>query len=115
MLASSVTTMPSTNDTMTVLVANTVPLFGRSSPRTAKAELRPLAKTRPRKRPATDASAPITMPSSSTERSTCRREAPRVRSVANSRARCATVIDRVLKMTKAPTKRAIPPNARRKS
>ena len=38
-----------------------------------------------------------------------------MRSVANSRVRCATVIERVLKMTKAPTKRATPPNASRKA
>ena len=37
-----------------------------------------------------------------------------VRSVANSRVRCATVIENVLKMTNAPTKSAIAPNASRK-
>ncbi len=37
-----------------------------------------------------------------------------MRSVANSRTRWATVIDSVLKMTKAPTKRAMKPNASRK-
>ena len=42
--------------------------------------------------------------------STCRREAPIVRSVANSRVRCATVIEKVLKMTNAPTKSAMPAN-----
>ena len=49
----------------------------------------------------------MTKPSSSTERSTCRREAPSVRSVANSRVRWATVIESVLKMTNAPTNSAI--------
>ena len=49
-----------------------------------------------------------------TEPSTWRREAPTVRSVANSRVRCATVIESVLKMTKAPTKRAMPAKASRK-
>ena len=39
---------------------------------------------------------------------TCLREAPSVRSVANSRVRCATVIDRVLKITNAPTRSAMP-------
>jgi hypothetical protein len=37
-----------------------------------------------------------------------------VRSVASSRVRCATVIESVLKMTKAPTKRAIAPKVSRK-
>ena len=40
---------------------------------------------------------------------TCLREAPSVRSVANSRVRWATVIDRVLKITNAPTSSAMPP------
>ena len=52
---------------------------------------------------------PITNVSSTTERMIWRRDAPMVRSVANSRVRCATVIESVLKMTKAPTKRAMPP------
>ncbi len=43
-----------------------------------------------------------------------RREAPIVRSVANSRVRCATVIESVLKMTNAPTKSAMPANESRK-
>ena len=54
---------------------------------------------------------PITSVSTITERSTCRREAPSVRSVANSRVRCATVIESVLKITNAPTNSAMPPNA----
>ena len=45
-----------------------------------------------------------------TEARTWRRDAPMVRSVANSRVRCATVIESVLKMTKPPTKMAIPAN-----
>ena len=52
-------------------------------------------------------------PSISTERSTCRRDAPSVRSVANSRARWATVIESVLKITNAPTNSAIPAKASR--
>ncbi len=54
------------------------------------------------------------MPSSTTERSTWRREAPSVRRVASSFVRCATVIESVLKITNAPTKSAIPPKASRK-
>ena len=45
---------------------------------------------------------------------TWREVAPSVRSVANSRARCATVIDSVLAITNDPTKRAMPPKASRK-
>ena len=49
-----------------------------------------------------------------TEARICRRDAPIMRSVANSRVRCATVIESVLKMTKAPTNSAIPANESRK-
>ena len=49
-----------------------------------------------------------------TERMTCLREAPSVRSVANSRVRWATVIDSVLKITNAPTSSAIAPKPSRK-
>ena len=41
--------------------------------------------------------------------STWRREAPSARSSANSRRRCATVIEKALKMMKAPTSTATPP------
>ena len=63
----------------------------------------------------TDASTPITNASTSTERSTCRRVAPSVRSVASSRVRWAIVIDSVFAITKLPTNSAMPPNASRKS
>ena len=48
-----------------------------------------------------------------TEPITWRRDAPSVRSVASSRVRWAMVIERVLKITKPPTNRAMPPNASR--
>jgi hypothetical protein len=64
---------------------------------------------RPRKRPASEPISPITTDSSTTEPSTCRRDAPRVRNVANSRIRWATVIASVLAITKLPTNRAMPP------
>ena len=53
-----------------------------------------------------------------TDVSTWRREAPSVRSVANSRVRCAIVIESEFAITKAPTNSAMPPktsrNVRRK-
>ena len=45
---------------------------------------------------------------------TWRREAPSVRSVANSRERWATVIESVLRITNAPTNSAMPPKPSRK-
>lgn len=53
-------------------------------------------------------------PSIRTERRTCRRDAPSERRVANSLIRWATVIEIVLKVTKAPTTTAIPAKASRK-
>ena len=70
---------------------------------------------KPARIPSTEATSPITRPSITTDRRTCLREAPRVRSVANSRVRWATVIDRVLKITNAPTSSAIRPNPSRNS
>ena len=55
----------------------------------------------------------MTNASITTDQSTWRREAPNVRSVANSRIRWAIVIESVLAITNAPTKRAIPANASR--
>ena len=57
---------------------------------------------------------PTTSPSMTTDRMTWRREAPSVRSVANSRERWATVIDSVLRITNAPTNSAMPPKPSRK-
>ena len=61
----------------------------------------------------TEAISPITNASTRTDRSTCRRVAPSVRSVASSRVRCAIVIESVFAITKLPTNSAIPPKASR--
>ncbi len=45
--------------------------------------------------------------------STCAREAPSARSIANSRRRCATVMENALKMMNAPTSTAMPPKLSR--
>ena len=62
----------------------------------------------------TDAIVPITSASMKIERRTWPRVAPSVRSVANSRVRCAIVIESEFAITKLPTKSAMPPNASRK-
>ena len=80
---------------MIVWGLTTVPALGRSMPNATNSAFMPLAIPMPSTSPTTEASRPITRPSSRTERSTCLREAPSVRSVANSRVRWATVIDRV--------------------
>ncbi len=68
----------------------------------------------PARMPTIELPRPTTVASAMTLRITWRREAPRVRIVASSRVRWATVIDSVLKMTKEPTNRAIAANASRK-
>ena len=59
--------------------------------------------------PSSDANTPIARASVATLTSTWRRDAPRARTMANSRRRCATVIEKALKMMKAPTSTAMPP------
>ena len=98
-VASTVMPTPSSSETITVLRLNTVPVLGRSTPRALNSAFRPLAISKPSSRPTIAATSPVTKPSSSTERNTCLRDAPSVRSVASSRTRCATVMDSVLKMT----------------
>ena len=112
-LASSVTAMPAARLTITVRVANTVPAFGSCMPIEANIDSSAFARPSPAARPISEASAPITSASSTTEPSTWPREAPSVRSMASSRVRCATVTDSVLKITNAPTNSAIAPNASR--
>ncbi len=114
MLATSVMIVPSASETSTVRSANTVPDLGRSMPNATNSAFMPFPMPRPRNSPISDASRPITRPSRTTERITCLRDAPSVRSVANSRVRWATVIDRVLKITNAPTNSAMPPKPSRK-
>ena len=94
---------------------STRPLFGSVKPTASKsvnspsrARARGRARRSTRGRPSTSASTTI-------EPSTCRREAPSVRSVASSRVRCAIVIESELAITNAPTKSAITPKASRKS
>src|SRR4051794_16465998 len=111
MLATSVMSVPSASEMMMVLGANTRPASGRSEPTSAFIAL---AMPTPAKSPTTEARRPITSPSSTTERITYLREPPSVRSVANSRVRWATVIDSVLKITNAPTNRAMQPKPSRK-
>ena len=105
--------MPTRSATITVRVSIVRPWLGSVKPTASNSEKRPLARPSPTKRPVTEASTPITVASISTLRSTWRRDAPIVRSVANSRVRCAIVIDSALEMTNAPTNSAMPPNASR--
>ena len=110
-----VITIPTSSEITIVRVLNTVAAWGRLIPNDTSSELSALASSSPRNSPTIEASVPITNASTSTERSTWRRVAPSVRSVASSRVRCAIVIDSVFAITKLPTNSAMPPNASRKS
>ena len=101
--------MPTISATTMVRFSSVSPLFGNVNPTASKSLKRPLASARPAKRPTSEASVPITSASSITERSTWPRDAPSVRNVANSRVRCAMVIESELAMTKLPTNSATPP------
>ena len=108
------TRMPTTRATITVRPCRSSPLFGSVKPSDSNSWNSPLASARPRNSPITDASTPITTDSISTDRRICRREAPIVRSVANSRVRWAIVIESEFAITNEPTKSAMPPKASRK-
>ena len=99
--------------TTIVRVATTVPPAGNSTPSALKSALRPFARPSPSTSPRMDAMSPTTNASSITTLRTCRLEPPIVRSVANSRTRCAMVIESVLAMTKLPTNRAMNPKPSR--
>ena len=106
--ASTVTPMPTTRQTTTVCHGILRPVAGRPKPTSSKTRFRPHAKPRPRTRPTSVAASAITKASPTTVPRICRRLAPMVRSIANSRVRWATVMENVLKMMKAPTRTATP-------
>ena len=108
----TVTSVPTASDTTIVRVAMTLPFDGRSTPTARNSARSPPATATPSSRPANDPSRPIVRPSPTTERMTWPRDAPSVRSKANSRIRCVTVIEKVLKMMNAPTNSEMPANAR---
>ena len=114
MLAISVTSVPTQQRHDDRARRETVPASGRSAPSATNSALRPLAIPSPATRPTTEASEADHEALEQTERMTCLRDAPSVRRVANSRVRWATVIDRVLKITNAPTNSAMPPKPRKK-
>ena len=104
--------VPTRSETTIVRVAKTVAPCGRLIPIETKSRFSPFASSRPRKRPTTEATMPITSASTTTDQRIWRRDAPIVRRVANSRIRCAIVIPSVFAITKAPTKTAMPAKAR---
>ena len=84
------------------------PDCGSSKPSALKAASSSLTNPMPAKMPAIEANRPIRNASPITVVSTWREEAPSVRSIPNSRVRWATVMLKMLKIRKAPTKIVIP-------
>ena len=109
----SVTSVPTSRQTMIVRLSSTRLVVGRSMPSALNSALIAFAKPSPARMPTTEPITPIVSASSSTELSTWRRVAPSVRSSASSRERCATVIENVLKIRNAPTSTAMNANASR--
>ena len=109
-LASTAISVPTPRLIKTVLGAKTSVLLGSSIPAAARSFISPTAIPSPRNSPASEPMTPMATDSSTTDPSTCRRDAPRVRRVASSRIRWATVIASVFAITKLPTNSAIPPN-----
>ncbi len=112
--ATKVTISPIRIEVTTVRLATTSAVVGTPNPRALNSASIPAAKAKPPKRPPTAPSKPIDPASTTTEPSIWRREAPSVRSIPNSRTRWATVIEKVLKITKAPTINAMAAKTPRK-
>ena len=102
--------MPTISGTMIAAAGTTTPDCGSSKPIALKAPVTSWTKPNPSAMPAIEARIPSSSASSTTLASTCREEAPSVRSIPNSRVRWATVIENVLKIRKAPTNTEIPAN-----
>ena len=90
--ASTVTPSPTATAQMTVRSSIGVPVDGMPKPTASNSAVRPAANRMPPAKPRIVAMMPTISASPSTAPSTCRREAPIVRSIPNSRVRCATVI-----------------------
>ncbi len=93
--------------------ARAMPDVGMSAPTALNRALMALAMPMPAAMPSSEATTPSAPASPITLASTWRRVAPSERSMANSRMRWATVIEKALKMMKAPTITATPPKASR--
>ena len=108
------TSRPTSSETITVLASSTRPVVGRSIPKATNSDLSSRATRKPPAMPTSAPTRPIATASTITVERIWRREAPSVRSIPNSVTRWATVIEKVLKIRKAPTKRAMKAKTSRK-
>ncbi len=105
MADTTVTPTPTISPTMAVRASKTRPPEGRVTPKPFRTASRPTAARTPRPSPTREDTSPTMEASARTERKICRRLAPRMRSRASSRVRWPTMMEKVLKMVKPPTKR----------
>ena len=105
------TTVPTMSDTTMVRTRSCMDVLGRSMPNALSRPCSPSAIPIPATMPRTEATNPVTVASDTTETMTCRRLAPMARRSASSFVRCATMMENVLKMMKAPTNSAMNANA----
>ncbi len=92
---------------MTVRASNTRGPDGSVTPNPLSSFSSPTAASTPSPRPISDDTSPTMAASPSTERNTWRRLAPTMRRSASSRVRWPTVMEKVFKMVKPPTKSAM--------
>jgi len=104
-----VTAIPTASAMAIVRVSITSPVVGRSTPTASKSAFSPAAAAKPPGMPTSAPHSPIATASIATEARICGREAPSVRNKPNSDTRWATVIEKVLKIRKAPTSTATKP------
>ena len=104
---------PASNE-ITVDGSNAMPPDGSAAPKLANNAFNSCARTMPPNNPATDATSPNVSASTLTQVRICRRDAPIVRSRADSRVRCATRIENVLWIENAATSIAMPAKMTRK-
>ena len=107
------TTVPTTIATTIERDATTVAPPGSSTPNDVISAARPRARPMPSTVPIAEATTPTTTDSATIMRSTCLRLEPMARSIAVSLVRCATVIEKALKITNPPTTRATTANTSR--
>ena len=101
--ATTVTPTPTRSETTTVRVSKTGDPAGRLTPNPRSSASIPKAASTPRPMPTAEDTSPTIAASPRTERKTWRRLAPTMRRSASSRVRWPTMIEKVLKMVKAPT------------
>ena len=106
--ATIVTSTPTISEITTVDGSTAMPPAGSAKPNASNMSFSSCASPMPPKSPAIEAQMPSTSASSVTHVRICRRDAPIVRSSADSRVRWATRIENVLWMLNAATSNAMP-------